>query len=392
MALTKVDIGAEANDGTGDPLRVAFGKVNDSLDYLDGKTFTPDAENVAVADTGGNFTGTDVEAVLAELAASQVSNVAAADVSVADAGGNFTATDVEAALTELAQAIDATTASDIAITDTAGNFTATDVEAALAELASSDSVGVTGPASSVDENIAVFDGTTGAKIKDGGKTIASLRTQAYVSVTGSLTLTDTHLGSTLVYDGTSDITLTVDNAVSDGFWCTVITTSQNEITVAKEGTDSLVPSDASVLAAASGKVRAASIYHHAGTIWVITSERLIESFSFACSDESTDLTTGTGVVSYRMPYDFVVTEVRASVNTAPVGATVTVDINADGTSILSTKLTIDASEKTSETAATAAVISDSTLGDDSEITIDIDQVGSSTAGKGLKVTLLGYRA
>jgi hypothetical protein len=62
-----------------------------------------------------------------------------------------------------------------------------------------------------------------------------------------------------------------------------------------------------------------------------------------------------------------------------------------GSTILSTKLSIDASEKTSTTAAAAAVISDTALADDAEITIDIDQIGSSTAGKGLKIWLIGYR-
>lgn len=114
-----------------------------------------------------------------------------------------------------------------------------------------------------------------------------------------------------------------------------------------------------------------------------------QSFVVACSDETTDLTTGTGKVTWRMPYAFTVTAVRASVTTAPAGSTITVDINESGTSILSTKLTIDAGEKTSTTAATAAVISDSSLADDAEMTIDIDQVGSSTAGAGLKVTLIG---
>lgn len=112
----------------------------------------------------------------------------------------------------------------------------------------------------------------------------------------------------------------------------------------------------------------------------------------ACSDESTDLTTGTAKVTFRMPYAMTLTAVRASVNTAPVGSTLVVDINEGGASILSTKLSIDASEKTSTTAATAAVISDSSLADDAEITIDIDQVGSSTPGKGLKVLLIGTRA
>jgi len=114
-----------------------------------------------------------------------------------------------------------------------------------------------------------------------------------------------------------------------------------------------------------------------------------ESIIVAASDETTALTTGTGKVTFRMPYAFTLSEVRASVTTAPTGAVLTVDINEGGVSVLSTKLTIDATENTSTTAATAAVISDASLADDAEITIDIDTIGSTEAGRGLKVTLIG---
>lgn len=109
----------------------------------------------------------------------------------------------------------------------------------------------------------------------------------------------------------------------------------------------------------------------------------------AVSDESTALTTGAGKVTFRMPFAFTLTGVRASVTTAPTGSALTVDINEGGVTILSTKLTIDAGETTSTTAATAAVISDANLADDAEITIDIDVVGSTVAGAGLKVYLIG---
>lgn len=113
--------------------------------------------------------------------------------------------------------------------------------------------------------------------------------------------------------------------------------------------------------------------------------------TIACSDETTALTTGTAKVTFRMPAAVTLTAVRASVTTAPTGSVLTVDINEGGASILSTKLTIDVSEKTSATAATPAVISDTALADDAEITIDIDTVGSTIAGAGLKVTLIGTR-
>lgn len=116
-----------------------------------------------------------------------------------------------------------------------------------------------------------------------------------------------------------------------------------------------------------------------------------ESLILAVSDETTALTAGTGKLTFRMPYAFTLQEVRASLTTPQTsGSIFTVDINESGTSILSTKLTIDNGEKTSTTAAGAPVLPDVDLANDAEITIDIDQVGDGTA-KGLKVTLIGSR-
>ena len=89
-----------------------------------------------------------------------------------------------------------------------------------------------------------------------------------------------------------------------------------------------------------------------------------------------------------MPHAMTLTEVRASLTTAQTsGSILTIDVNESGSSVISTKVTIDNTEKTS----TTAVISDSSLADDAEITIDIDQVGDGTA-KGLKITLIGTRS
>jgi hypothetical protein len=115
-------------------------------------------------------------------------------------------------------------------------------------------------------------------------------------------------------------------------------------------------------------------------------------YIIACSDETTALTTGTAKASFRMPYAGTLTAVRATVKTAPTGAALQVDINEAGVSVLSTVLSIDAGENSSTTAATPAVISDSALADDAEITIDIDQIGSTVAGAGLKVLLYVTRS
>ena len=116
------------------------------------------------------------------------------------------------------------------------------------------------------------------------------------------------------------------------------------------------------------------------------------AFTVECSDETTAITTGTAKKTFRWALGAAtITEVRASVTTAPTGAAIIIDINKAGgaTSILSTKLSIDAGEETSETAATPPVLTGATITDDEEITIDFDQVGSTVAGTGVKVTFIG---
>lgn len=124
----------------------------------------------------------------------------------------------------------------------------------------------------------------------------------------------------------------------------------------------------------------------------LTSSGSIQCIPVACSDEITSLTAGTAKVTFRMPYAFTLTGIRASLTVAQTsGSLLTVDVNETGSTILSTKLTFDNAEKTTTTAATAPVISDANLADDAEITIDIDQIGDGTA-KGLKVYLIGVKA
>jgi len=116
------------------------------------------------------------------------------------------------------------------------------------------------------------------------------------------------------------------------------------------------------------------------------------SFVIACSDETTAIDSTGTKVTFRMPYDYTVTEVRASLTTAGTGVNLfTVDISEGGTTILSTKITIDASETTSTTAATPPVISDSSLADDAQMTIDVDQLDSGGVAAGLKVYIIGYK-
>jgi len=115
------------------------------------------------------------------------------------------------------------------------------------------------------------------------------------------------------------------------------------------------------------------------------------TMTVALSDEITAITTGTAKVTLRAPFAMTLTGIpRASVNTVSSSGIPTVDINVAGSTILSTKLTIDASEFTSVTAASAAVLSTTSIADDAEITFDVDVAG--TGAKGLKVTLYYVKA
>jgi len=80
--------------------------------------------------------------------------------------------------------------------------------------------------------------------------------------------------------------------------------------------------------------------------------------------------------------------VRASLKVAQTsGSVVTFDVKKNGTTIFSTKVTIDNTEKTSTTAAVAAVLSSTTLSDDDELSAVVHQIGDGTA-KGASVLVL----
>jgi hypothetical protein len=117
---------------------------------------------------------------------------------------------------------------------------------------------------------------------------------------------------------------------------------------------------------------------------------------FACGDETTAIGATGQVLSFRMPFAMTLNAgilgVKGSLVTAGTGALLTVDINEAGATILSTKLTFDASETTTVSAATPVVVSDVNLSADAIITVDIDQLDGGGVAAGLKITLMGSLA
>lgn len=116
----------------------------------------------------------------------------------------------------------------------------------------------------------------------------------------------------------------------------------------------------------------------------------LETLHYALGDESTVIATAGTTISVRIPYDFVPYNVRIYLNSGCTTGTFEVSATVAGNALFSTNATIDATERTSKTAAVQPVLALTTLPDDGELIITIEDVGDGTA-YGLKFILYGYQ-
>ena len=113
------------------------------------------------------------------------------------------------------------------------------------------------------------------------------------------------------------------------------------------------------------------------------------SFVVSMTAEDGDATVADDLAQIRLPFAFEVTECRAFCNVAPTGATLDVMIEEGGSNILSSAISIAISAKTAS--VSGGTITDTTLADNAIISFNCDQIGSSTAGAGLKCMIIGYQ-
>lgn len=111
----------------------------------------------------------------------------------------------------------------------------------------------------------------------------------------------------------------------------------------------------------------------------------IADLIISLGDETTAITTGTKV-TIRAPRAMTLSAVKASLTTASSSGLPQFDVKKNGTTIFSTKPTIDVSEKTTATAATASVLSTTAIAADDELTFDV--VAAGTGASGAKITLV----
>lgn len=100
------------------------------------------------------------------------------------------------------------------------------------------------------------------------------------------------------------------------------------------------------------------------------------------------LSAGAGVLRYRFPKAATVLGISATVNTAPTGAAILIDVNKNGTTLFTTQgnrpsIAINAFATSAE--VTNMNVTSFAAGD--YLTVDVDQVGSTVAGANLVVTI-----
>lgn len=127
-----------------------------------------------------------------------------------------------------------------------------------------------------------------------------------------------------------------------------------------------------------------SVWSGGGAVPTLSQSEILQ---IACSDLITVIIAATSAGYFRVGKPFILSSIRASLLVASTAGALTIDVNKNGVSILPvTKVTIAALSKTS-VGGTPAVIADTAMTDDAEITIDIDVAGANA--KGLILTFLG---
>lgn len=109
----------------------------------------------------------------------------------------------------------------------------------------------------------------------------------------------------------------------------------------------------------------------------------IEAYPFAVSGS---LSVQTGRSRIYLEGNYTVESVRAAVNTAPTGAAVIVDVNKNGVTLYTTQANRPsiAAAANSATGNSPAI---TTFAAGDYLTVDVDQVGSTTPGSDLTVTV-----
>ena len=118
-------------------------------------------------------------------------------------------------------------------------------------------------------------------------------------------------------------------------------------------------------------------------------KRMKRYFNVVIYDNWASTTATTTIVMGTLPFNGTTTDAHCEVSTASSANVVTFDFNINGISIMNTKLTIDASETGSDTAATPHTLNNATYSTYDQLTVDVDTSGTGTKGGNCYLTLIG---
>lgn len=212
---------------------------------------------------------------------------------------------------------------------------------------------------------------------------------AWVIFDGALLLT--HNGTTLILPGAANITTVAgDRALfiqdaADNVYCIAYVRAAGTRLIAIAASLTVV---GEVELATTAEIDTGTDSTRAMPVdQFVASARNVRYINIRVLDKTTNNAAATTVGGdFECPITGTIIEIGAYVDTAGTTGTETVDVNKNGTTIISTKITIDSTEKSSRTAAAPPVISVSSIAAGDLITIDIDAI-QTTPAKGLTVRL-----
>lgn len=175
----------------------------------------------------------------------------------------------------------------------------------------------------------------------------------------------------------------------------------SELEAVKADLTALISSDTAAINLNASKISVleTTIVTHATTASVsLISSRVsnleanigLDSFTFACSAEIGNVSTGT-VCTFRMPYDYSLVDVRGALTSASSSGNTSFTVAVNGSTVTS-QIDLGVGSKTTYSAGASSSllgVNSSPVGIvmDSEITVNVSSAG--TGASGLKVTLVG---
>jgi len=255
MARQNINIGSTANDGTGDPLRTAFDKINDNFIELYGAS--PFGQQITIAgnEISSNVTNANLKLTASGTGAIEMEGIQIADNEILATRSNddlkLTASGTGAVQLTNLKLASGTTVTSILDEDAMGSDSATalatqqSIKAYVDAQVTAQDLDFTADDSTtnsidLDSEVLQFSGDTGITTSATGNTVTIAIDSTVATLTGSQTLTNKVLTSPTINAASMTGTVTVDNLT---FNDNIIGSASNaDINITPGGTGSVVAS------------------------------------------------------------------------------------------------------------------------------------------------------